>query len=146
MHGAIHPLPHVFMVWCLVEHRNTVKSRSSCACTLTEHCTMKAYWGSGCIAPRILNLDSRWRRVVSFTPRTLYPQGKSPWCPLGRRLGGSKSRSRRGGEERNFQPLAGLELPIIQPVASAIPLSYIHFNSIFSSTPRPSVRCPLPVF
>jgi hypothetical protein len=26
--------------------------------------------------------------VVSFTTRLLYPQGKSPWYPLGRRLGG----------------------------------------------------------
>jgi hypothetical protein len=26
--------------------------------------------------------------VVSFTPRPLYAQGKSPWHPLDRRLGG----------------------------------------------------------
>jgi len=25
--------------------------------------------------------------VVSFTPRPLYPQGKSPWYPLDRSLG-----------------------------------------------------------
>jgi hypothetical protein len=37
--------------------------------------------------------------VVSFTPRPLYPQGKSSWYPLGRRLGGPQSRSGRGGEE-----------------------------------------------
>jgi hypothetical protein len=29
---------------------------------------MKAYWGSGGIAPRILDLGTRWRWVVSFTP------------------------------------------------------------------------------
>jgi hypothetical protein len=40
--------------------------------------------------------------VVSFTPRLLHPQGKSPRYPLDRRLGGPQSRSRRGGEE-NFQ-------------------------------------------
>jgi hypothetical protein len=28
---------------------------------LTEHHTMKAYWGSGGIAPRILDLVTRWR-------------------------------------------------------------------------------------
>jgi hypothetical protein len=39
---------------------------------------MKAYWGSGGIVPRILDLGSRWRWVISFTPRPLYPQGKSP--------------------------------------------------------------------
>jgi len=34
---------------------------------------MKMYWGSRRIAPRILNHDTRWRWVVSFTPRLLYP-------------------------------------------------------------------------
>jgi len=37
--------------------------------------------------------------VVSFTPRPLYPQGKSPWYPLDRRLGGPQSCSGHGGEE-----------------------------------------------
>jgi hypothetical protein len=78
---------------------------------------MKAYEGSGVIAPRILDLGSRRRWVVSFTPRPLYPQGKNPWYPLDRRLGGLQSRSGRGGEEKNSQPLSGLERPIIQPVA-----------------------------
>jgi hypothetical protein len=32
--------------------------------------------GSRGIAPRILGLGTRWRLVVSFTPRPLYPQGK----------------------------------------------------------------------
>jgi hypothetical protein len=47
--------------------------------------------------------------VVSFTPRPLYPWGKSSWYPLDRRLGGPKSRSGRIGEEKNYQPLPGLE-------------------------------------
>jgi hypothetical protein len=76
---------------------------------------MKAYWGSENIAPLILYLGTRWRRVVSFTRRPLYPQGKSLWYPLDRRLGGVQSRSGRGGEEKNSQPLPGLETPIIQP-------------------------------
>jgi hypothetical protein len=42
--------------------------------------------------------------VVSFTPRPLYPEGKSPWYPFDRKLGGPQSRSRRGGEEKNSQP------------------------------------------
>jgi hypothetical protein len=45
------------------------------------------------------------------------PQGKSCWYPLDRRLGGPRSRSGRGGEEKNSQSLPGLEPPIIQPVA-----------------------------
>jgi hypothetical protein len=78
---------------------------------------MKAYFGSGGIAPRILYLGTRLRWMVSFTPRSLYPQRKSSWYPLDRRLGGPQSRSGRGGEEKNSQPLPGLELPIIRPVA-----------------------------
>jgi hypothetical protein len=38
--------------------------------------------------------------VVSFSPRPLYPQGKSPWYPLDRRLGGPQSQSGYGGEEK----------------------------------------------
>jgi len=61
--------------------------------------------GSGGIAPRILELGSRLRWVVSFTPRPLYTQGKSLWYLLDRRLGGPQSLSGRGGEEKNSQPL-----------------------------------------
>jgi hypothetical protein len=61
---------------------------------------MKAYWGSGCIAPSILDLGTRWRWVFRFTPRSLYFQGKSPWYPLDRRWVGL-SRSGSGGEEKN---------------------------------------------
>jgi hypothetical protein len=32
----------------------------------------------GCIDPSILILGSRWRCVVSFTPRPLFPQRKNP--------------------------------------------------------------------
>jgi hypothetical protein len=45
---------------------------------LTEHHVMKAYWRSGGIAPRILNLVTRWRWVVSFTPRYFAPRERSP--------------------------------------------------------------------
>jgi hypothetical protein len=50
-------------------------------------------------------------------PRPLYTQGKSPFYQLDTRLGGLQSRSGSGGEEKNSQPLPGLEPPIIQPVA-----------------------------
>jgi hypothetical protein len=70
---------------------------------------MKAYWGSGGIAPRTLDLGTRLRWVVSFMPRPLYPQGKSPGYPLDRRLGRPQSRSGRGGEEQNSQPPSGIE-------------------------------------
>jgi hypothetical protein len=44
---------------------------------LTKYHAMKTYFGSGGIAPRI-HLGTRWRFVVRFTPRLLYPQEKSP--------------------------------------------------------------------
>jgi hypothetical protein len=91
---------------------------------------MKAYWGSGSIAPRILDLGTSWRCVVSLTPRPLYPQGKSPWYPLDRRLGGPQSRSGRGGEEKNSQPLSGLEPLIIQPVAQCYTTTKFNFKKV----------------
>jgi hypothetical protein len=46
----------------------------------------------------------------------LYTQVKSPWYQLDRRLGGPQSRC-ECGEEKNSQPLPGLKLLIIQPIA-----------------------------
>jgi hypothetical protein len=57
--------------------------------------------------------------MIKFTPRPLYSQGKSPWYPLYRRLDGPQSHSGRGCEEKNSQPLPGLEDLIIQLVAQS---------------------------
>jgi hypothetical protein len=83
-----------------------VKILSLC---LTKNHTMKTNWGRGGIAPRILDLSTRWRWVGSFTPGPLHPQGKSTWYPLDRRLSGPQSRSGHGGEEKNSQPPPGIE-------------------------------------
>jgi hypothetical protein len=32
-----------------------------CPCDLTEHHAMRAYWGSGGIAPYVLDLGTGWR-------------------------------------------------------------------------------------
>jgi len=45
--------------------------------------------------------------------RPLYPQGMSPWYPLHRKLDGPQSWSGGTGDEKNVQPLPGLEPPII---------------------------------
>jgi hypothetical protein len=45
----------------------------------------------------IFYFDTRWSRVVSVTPRSLYP-----WYPLDRRLVGPQSRPGRCGEEKNL--------------------------------------------
>jgi hypothetical protein len=73
--------------------------------------------GSGGIDLHILDLGTRWRWVVSFAPWPLYSQGKNPWYLLDRRPGGPQNRSGGGGEEKNSQPLPGIESLIIQPVA-----------------------------
>jgi hypothetical protein len=44
------------------------------------------------------------------------PQGKNPWYPLSRKLGGPQSRSGHGSEKYS-QLLPGPEHPIIEPVA-----------------------------
>jgi hypothetical protein len=64
---------------------------------LTKHHATKTYRGSGGIAPHILNLDTRWRWVVSFTTRPLN-LGERRRYALDKRLGGPQSRSGRGGE------------------------------------------------
>jgi hypothetical protein len=45
--------------------------------------TVKTYWGSGDISPHILNLGTRWRRLVIFAPMPLSPPGKEPPVPIG---------------------------------------------------------------
>jgi hypothetical protein len=65
-----------------------------------------------------------------------FPQEKSPCKPLDRRLDGSQSQYGRGGEEKNSQPLLGLEPPIIQPVAQSYTIELsplLMFKVIFPS-------------
>jgi hypothetical protein len=68
--------------------------------------------GRGVISPHFLDLDTRWRLVVSFTTRPLYPQGNSPWYPLYRKLIAPQIRAGRGGEKKNSLSLPRLELQI----------------------------------
>jgi hypothetical protein len=82
-------------------------------------------WGSGCRDPSFLNLCTNWRWVVSFTPRPLYPRGKSHsnhWI----RVGWTpepiwttwRSENSCPYRDSNSDPL------IVQPVASRYPGSY----------------------
>jgi hypothetical protein len=64
---------------------------------------MKTYWGEG-IDPGILDLSTRRRRVADFSPRPLYPRGKSPRYQFDGRVCGPQSWSGRGGEETYSQP------------------------------------------
>jgi hypothetical protein len=49
-----------------------------------------------------LGLGTSWRWVVRFTPRPLYPRGKSPRYPLDRGLGGPQSRSGRSEKRKSW--------------------------------------------
>jgi hypothetical protein len=101
----------------------TCKVKLKLSLCLAKHRAMKTYWRSGSIAPSILDIGTR-RWMVSFTPQPLYPQEKSTWYPLDRRLGGPQSRSGHGGEEKNSPAPAGnrtLELRSSSPQPSAIP-------------------------
>jgi hypothetical protein len=71
----------------------------------------------------ILDLGTSWRWVVSFTPRLLYPRGKSPRYPLDRRLGGPQSRSRRRGEENILNPT---EPSVVQPATCWLQCVGVH--------------------
>jgi hypothetical protein len=53
---------------------------------------------------RFLDLGTSWKWMVSFTPRPLYPRGKSPRYPLDRRLGGPQSQSGRYEEVKIIPP------------------------------------------
>jgi hypothetical protein len=107
--------------------------RISC---IIQHHAMKTYWGSGGLAPNI-NLDTGWRWVVSFTPRPLYPRGKSLRYPLGRRLDRPDSRSGRGAKEKKSNDCPCWELNPDRPAqlytgwstpAAAIYLTTVKFH------------------
>jgi hypothetical protein len=74
----------------------------------------------------IFDLGTRCRWVVSFTPRLLYPQGKSPRYPLDRRLYGPQSHSWRGSEEKIPSPHweSNPRTSIVQLVARSNTKSY----------------------
>jgi hypothetical protein len=71
-----------------------------------------------------LNLDTRWRWVVNFTPRLLYHRAKIPRYPLDRRLAGPQSRSRSWKVQKNLLalPELGTSHPVRNP--SLYRLSY----------------------
>jgi hypothetical protein len=56
---------------------------------------------------------------MSFMPQVLYPQGKSPWYPLDRRLG-EPTAGLDNVEKKKFLSLSGLDLRPLshQPIAS----------------------------
>jgi hypothetical protein len=88
---------------------------------------MKAYWG----VEAILDLNTGWRWVVSFTSLPLYPR-----VPLDKRMGGPQRRCGRCGEEKN------LGLPGIEPgtmwktfsskILAGHEMQYVHLNTVYT--------------
>jgi hypothetical protein len=60
---------------CNTSH-NAFQHRRPILCLIKHH-TMKTYWGSGGIAPRILNLGTRRRWAISFMPKALTPRERA---------------------------------------------------------------------
>jgi hypothetical protein len=87
---------------------------------LTKYHSMKTYWGNGGIAPRILNLATRLRWVVSFVLRPLYPRGRSLHYPLDRRLGGPKAGLNAVTKRKNLYHCPYRELNPDRPARSLV--------------------------
>jgi hypothetical protein len=98
---------HVLLNW---NFTCSIYARTYTGRGMTHHSTVLHHedvWRSAGIAPRILNLGTRWTWVVRSTPRPLYPQRKCPFYPLNRRLGGPQLSTtlwrRVGGMEVQLQ-------------------------------------------
>jgi len=92
--------------------RDPHKIRVNFSLCLTKYHAMKTYWGNGVIDPRIRNLGTRWKWVVSFALRPFYPRGKGRRYLLDR-VGGSQGQSGSGGEEKKSQSNAGNRTPVV---------------------------------
>jgi hypothetical protein len=55
----------------------------------------------------ICNRETTWRGSDSFTPRPLYPRGKSPCYSMSGKLGGLQSLSGHSGDEKKTLSLFG---------------------------------------
>jgi hypothetical protein len=71
-----------------------------------------------------LDLGTRWKWAISFTPRPFYSWWGSLLYPLDRRPGGPQSRSRRC-EEKSLAP-AGNQTAAFIPQPAAIPTELSH--------------------
>lgn len=56
--------------------RKTKYNKCQVVPVLINNHVMKVYWRSGSIAPRIINTGTRWKQLVSFTPRVFNPNEK----------------------------------------------------------------------
>jgi hypothetical protein len=64
-------------VECIVWEEGDTKRQKFSICLIKHF--HEDVWGSGCTVPPILDLGTRWRWLISFTVRLLYPRGNSPY-------------------------------------------------------------------
>jgi len=76
---------------------------------------MKAFRGSRAMVPVTCNLGTNWWYVVNFTLQLLYPLERSSVIFRKGEVG-SQSWSGHFGKEKNFLPLFGFKLLIVQPI------------------------------
>jgi hypothetical protein len=89
---------------------------------------MKACRGGRVSAPVILNLGTRYRWVVNFTPQPLFTR-KEPQYPLKRRLGGPQNWSGLG--IMKIGRVSQTQLTNILLLRSSIHLAYLRNNYMF---------------
>jgi hypothetical protein len=90
---------------------------------------MKTYGGSGDKAPLILNVDCRWRWVISLMLWMHYSQGNNPWYPLDRKPGGQQSQFGWGCKEKSSYPRQELNPACPAHSQSLFWMSYPSFNT-----------------
>jgi hypothetical protein len=68
----------------------------------------------------VLHLDTRWRQVISFLPRPMYPWEKGASYPFDRRLDGPHSWSGCGAKEKKIPAIARKWTLVVQSMAVTI--------------------------
>jgi hypothetical protein len=88
---------------------STHRLNQSYPCSFFFKLSTRPWRRTGGVEVQLFDLGTRWMWLVGFTLRPLYPQRKSPYYPLHRRLGGPRSNTGRGSEEKNYQLPPGIE-------------------------------------
>jgi hypothetical protein len=90
---------------------------------------MEAYWERGGIAPRILDLGTKWKWMASFTPRPLHPQGNTPGTHWIGAWVDPRASLEAVVRRKIPRPYRNSKAQLSSPQPSAVPLSYI--DSLF---------------
>jgi hypothetical protein len=120
MDSVVHPENHIpisVVRTCRSSYHNFNDKVTHKIVPVPNHHVMAIY-GRVEMKSRILNLGTRWRWVVSFTPQPLYPQVNFLRYPLDRRF---LSRSGRCGVEEDLLLLPGIEPRPSNPQPVPIP-------------------------